>query len=195
MYKLLFILLISALPGFAVDISLGEPSYGGTGCPQGSAAAVLSQDGKSLSLLFDQYVVEAGGISGNLTARKSCNIAVPVHVPQGVSLSVFQVDYRGFNSLPPQSYSQFRVEYFFAGSKGPAYKKTFAGAQQDFFFLSDLIPQNLIVWTPCGEDVILRSNSSLLVRTNRGFDEAFSSVDTADFNSGLLYHIEWQYCV
>jgi len=27
---------------------------------------------------------------------KSCNVAIPVHVPQGFSVSVLQVDYRGF---------------------------------------------------------------------------------------------------
>ena len=41
-------------PVFAVDgITLGEPGYGGTGCPSGSVSATLSPDATSLSLLFD----------------------------------------------------------------------------------------------------------------------------------------------
>lgn len=55
--------------------------------------------------------------------RKTCNIAVPVHVPQGYSVSIFQIDYRGFNSLPYGAYSRFNVEYFFAGTQGPGYEK------------------------------------------------------------------------
>ena len=73
-------------------IALGEPAYGGTGCPSGSVSAALSPDNTSLSLLFDQYVVEAGQSVGRSFDRKSCNIAIPVHVPQGYSVSVMSID-------------------------------------------------------------------------------------------------------
>jgi hypothetical protein len=57
----------------ADDISLGQPGYGGTGCPSGSVSATLSPDSKSLSLLFDSNLVQAGGDSGKSFDRKSCN--------------------------------------------------------------------------------------------------------------------------
>ena len=49
---------------YADDISLGQPGYGGSGCPDASVSATLSPDAKSLSLLFDAYQVEAGGVTG-----------------------------------------------------------------------------------------------------------------------------------
>src|SRR3982750_1792818 len=60
------LILVGGLPTFAHadDISLGQPGYGGTGCPGGSVSATLSPDAKSLSILFDQYQVEAGGDTG-----------------------------------------------------------------------------------------------------------------------------------
>src|SRR5262249_52788568 len=61
------------------DIYLGIPSYGGTGCPAGTASVTLSPDAKALSILFDTYVAEVGGTSGKTLDRKSCNVAVPVH--------------------------------------------------------------------------------------------------------------------
>ncbi len=73
-------------------ITLGTPGYGGTGCPGGSVSATLSPDATSLSLLFDSYVVEAGGDTGKTFDRKACNIAIPVHVPQGMSVSVLAID-------------------------------------------------------------------------------------------------------
>ncbi|HZY67241.1 MAG TPA: DUF4360 domain-containing protein, partial [Devosia sp.] len=85
---------------YADDIALGEPGYGGTGCPDGSASVTLSPDAKSLSILFDEYYVEAGGSTNKSLDRKSCNIAIPVHVPQGLSVSILNIDYRGYNSLP-----------------------------------------------------------------------------------------------
>jgi hypothetical protein len=98
-------MLLSA-PVFADDISLGTPGYGGSGCPVGSVSVTLSPDAKSLSLLFDQYQVAVGGTTGKSFDRKSCNIAIPVHVPQGLSVSVLKIDFRGFNHLPVSATSQ-----------------------------------------------------------------------------------------
>ncbi|WEZ85855.1 DUF4360 domain-containing protein (plasmid) [Rhizobium sp. 32-5/1] len=103
---------------YADDISLGIPGYGGSGCPSNSVSATLSPDAKALSLLFDEYIVQAGGETGKSFDRKTCNVAIPVHVPQGRSVSVLAVDYRGFNQPPRGARSQFNVEYFFAGARG-----------------------------------------------------------------------------
>ena len=62
------------------DIRLGRPGYGGNGCPAGSASATLSPDRKALSIIFDEFMVEAGGSTRRKVSRKSCNIAIPVHV-------------------------------------------------------------------------------------------------------------------
>ena len=110
---------LTATHTYADDISLGQPGYGGNGCPQGSVNTTISPDGKTVSILFDQFSLKAGGLSGRSMDRKSCNVSIPVHVPQGMSVSVFKVDYRGFNSLPQGASSQFNVEYFFAGQQGP----------------------------------------------------------------------------
>ena len=60
MTSLVTLLMLSLAPVQANDdISLGEPGYGGSGCPQGSASTILSPDGKSLSILFDEFMVEA----------------------------------------------------------------------------------------------------------------------------------------
>jgi len=68
-------LLVSTLATTIVhadDISIGMPAYGGNGCPAGTASAVLSPDAKSLSLIFDQFIVEAGGGNRSLE-RNSCS--------------------------------------------------------------------------------------------------------------------------
>lgn len=190
---IVFGMLFSAY-SFADDIYLGNPSYGGTGCPSGTASAALAPDGKSLSILFDSYLIEAGGPTGVMLGRKGCNIAIPVHIPQGLSISIFKVDYRGFNSLPAGAFSRFGVEYFFAGIQGPYYTKTFYGALNSNYTLSNTIAAGAIVWSPCGEDVILRSNSNMLVKTNANYDYALSTVDSADLRAGLVYHLQWRRC-
>src|SRR4051812_46592540 len=72
------------------QVSLGVPSYNGTGCPLGTVSAQLSPDAQSLSIMFGSFVAEAGGMSGRTVDRKACNIAIPVHVPQGYSVSLIK---------------------------------------------------------------------------------------------------------
>ncbi|MBT3981676.1 MAG: DUF4360 domain-containing protein [Bacteriovoracaceae bacterium] len=177
------------------DIQLGLPGYGGTGCPGGSVSATLSPDRKELSLLFDSFVVEAGGgPRARRIARKGCNIAVPVHVPQGLSISIIQVDYRGFVSVPPGGMARFSTEYFFAGTRGPRFRRTFRGGFDNDYFLNNPIGIAALSWSRCGDDVNLRVNASMLVRSNRNKDDALATVDSADFHAGIIYKIQWRRC-
>lgn len=190
---LLFSAMMLGAPAFAADISLGEPGYGGTGCPAGTVSVTLSPDAKSLSLLFDQYQVAVGGDTGKSFNRKSCNIAIPVHVPQGLSVSVMKIDFRGFNHLPQSATSQFNVEYFFAGTRGPSFQKVFRGPLDDDYLINNELTVQAIVWSGCGADVNLRTNSSMRVQTvaNR---EAMASIDSEDIKAGIIYQLQWRSC-
>jgi hypothetical protein len=188
-------LLVASLTSFAQDdIQLGHPAYGGNGCPSGTASVTLSPDAKSLSLIFDQFISEAGPGVGKTIDRKSCNIAVPVHVPQGMSVSVISVDYRGFVSLPSQSLATFSAEYFFAGMRGPLFQRQFAGRSEQEYLVNNTLGVQAVVWSPCGADVNLRVNASMMVRnTNRQID-ALATVDSADISAGIIYQLQWKRC-
>jgi hypothetical protein len=187
----LFMLLFSSLV-LSNDIYLGTPGYGGSGCPAGSASIGLSPDLKSLSIIFDEFIVEAGG--RKRMARKSCNIAIPVHVPQGMSVSIIKVDYRGFISQARGSKSRLSTEYFFAGKRGPKLNRIFKGALEEDFTLTDNLALLAKVWSKCGKSVNLRVNTSLLSRANKFKDETLAMIDSADFKAGLVYHLKWKYC-
>jgi len=190
---LLFSAMMLSAPVFADDISLGEPGYGGTGCPAGSVSVTLSPDAKSLSLLFDEYQVVVGGESGKSFDRKSCNIAIPVHVPQGLSVSILKIDFRGFNHLPRSASSQFNVEYFFAGSKGPSFQRKFRGPIDEDYLINNEITAEAIVWSGCGADVNLRTNSSMRLSSLYN-QEAMASIDSEDVNAAIVYQLQWKKC-
>lgn len=173
-------------------LSLGYPGYGGNGCPAGSASVTLSPDQQSLSILFDQYIVEAG--NGRRLDRKSCNIAIPIRVPQGYSVSIFQVDYRGFNDLPVGARSTFNVEYFFAGGRGVRQSTVFRGPESDEYAITDRLAATAVVWSACGAETNLRVNTSMMVQSNRRGEQAFATVDSADVSAGLIYHLQWRRC-
>ena len=176
------------------DVQLGQPAYGGNGCPAGTASAVLSPDAKELSILFDQYVAQSGGSTGLTLDRKACNVAIPVHVPGGWSVSILAFDYRGFNDLPAGATSRFSVSYFFAGAQGPSYAKIFTGPISEDYLLSNTLAAGAFVWSPCGADTILRTNTSVIAQTNRWQQQTMTTVDSIDIKAGLIYQLQWRRC-
>jgi hypothetical protein len=184
---------VVATAAHADDIALGTPGYGGTGCPDGSASVTLSPDQKSLSILFDNYVVEAGGSTNKAFDRKSCNIAIPVHVPQGLSVSVIAIDYRGYNNIPTGGKTTFNVEYFFAGMQGPTFSKSFNGPLDKDYLIQNQLTAQSMVWSKCGADVNLRTNSSIRVQTTKN-KEALATVDSQDVNAAIIYALQWKKC-
>ncbi|MEN9433619.1 MAG: hypothetical protein RLZZ422_1208 [Pseudomonadota bacterium] len=176
----------------AAAVTLGDPSYGGSGCPAGSASASLSPDGTALSILFDSFSVEAGGPNANVS-RKSCNISIPVKVPNGFSVSLIDADYRGFVDVPKGSSARLDTEYFFAGSQGPKFSSTFTGPFSNSYTKSHQLAASSNIWSACGASVNLRVNSGMMVRAGRGA-EALASVDSADFKSGVVYHVQYRPC-
>lgn len=186
--------LAMGLTAQADDIRLGTPAYGGSGCPAGTASATLSPDRKTLSVLFDEYIAEAGDSNGKRIDRKSCNLAIPVHVPQGYSVSLLQVDYRGYVYAPWGTQARLSVEYFFAGQRGPQFRKTFrSGFDDDYLLTNDLVAR-ATVWSRCGADVNLRINSSMMARSNSWGDDVLATVDSTDVKAGIIYQIQWRRC-
>lgn len=183
-----------SLPAYAQSgLSLGKPGYGGTGCPAGTASVVLSRDKKSLSLRFDRYEVEAGGGSGRSFDRKSCNLSIPLRVPPGLSVAIVSAEYRGVNRLPAGAEAQFRTEYFFAGGRGPVLSRSFEGPLQGRFAFGDRVTARSTVWSACGADVILRTNTSLRVSTT-GRRIASSSIRSQQINTAIVYRLQWRKC-
>lgn len=187
------ILLCASLASAANDIQLGQPEYGGTGCPMGSASVSLSPDQKSISILFDQYVVEAGG--SRAFDRKNCNVAIPVRVPNGYSISVIALDYRGFTGLPAGGRATLSVDYFLAGQgRGTRTSKTFTGPTASDYLKTDSLGLEAVVWSGCGANTILRANTTMLVQSNARREQALATVDSADINAGLVYHLQMRRC-
>lgn len=184
----------SAQASLAQGLRLGTPTYGGNGCPAGTASVSVAPEENAVSILFDQFTTEAGRTTGRSIDRKSCNMTIPVTVPQGYSIALFQADYRGYNAVPQGASNVFEVEYFWAGSRGPRISRTFVGPQNQNFIVTDNLVARTLVWTPCGASVQLRVNANMRSQTNRFNEQTIGTVDSADFSSGMVYHVQWRRC-
>lgn len=183
-----------ATAGNLNDVQLGHVGARGSGCPGGTVDSILSPDKKSLSILFDGFVLEAGPMIGKRMDRKNCTVAIPVHVPNGLSVSLVAVDYRGYNFIPKKAQSQLRVEYFFAGRKGPRFMKTFRGGLDDEYVLQNKLALVANSWSKCGDDVNLRIATSMRLRNSNRHEDAMSTLDSIDLNAGIVYKLQYKKC-
>lgn len=181
----------SAAPNLS-GVKIQNVGYAGNGCPAGSASVVLAPDRKSVSVLFDDYIAEAGGRGQRNFDRKKCDIAFGLKIPSGISVSLIDADYRGFNDLPRGARATFKRDYFFAGSRGPSLNKSWRGARSNDFHIKDRLGVFANVWSACGADVILRSKTAATVRTRPG-REALMMVDSADLTAKTVYRYNFRY--
>jgi hypothetical protein len=176
-------LLATMNPALATSVQIQGASYGGSGCPSGSAGVSVSPDGQELTILFDQFVT----MGNNPTqSRKSCNLSIPIRVPQGFQVSFYDADYRGY--VAPGTTANLRSEYFFAGSRGPVFSRTFNGETN--YNVRDSLATVADVWSACGDSFNMRVNAALAAR---GAGQA--TVDSFDLaHRGLVYHIKYRPC-
>jgi hypothetical protein len=170
----------SISPAMAQQVQILGASYGGNGCPDRSASVSVSPDGQELTILFDKFVAQ-----GNVSAekRKSCNLSIPIKVPQGFQISLYDADYRGY--VAPRTSGNLRAEYFFAGTRGPVFSRTFNGEIN--YNVRDSLATVTDVWSRC---VNMRVNAAM---TASGAGTA--TVDSFDLaHRGLVYHIKYRPC-
>ena len=154
------------------------PAIAGSGCPAGTTDFAITPDGQTLTILFDSYLADPG----NLT----CNVAVPVHVPNGYQVSLMTADYRGF----VEGSAELRRSYFFAGATGPALVTPFKSSAGKEYTERDNLLTMSESFARCGQDVNLRINSRIRTKTSH----SSISVDSLDLNNGMVFHLQYKKC-
>ncbi len=179
------------------QIRLGTPSYGGTGCPGGSASVSITDDQQILSVLFDAFVTEAPSPTGASFDRKSCNLRIPVNVGPGYQVALIAFDYRGFAAIPNGGRGSFEARYAYVGQARPAiFRKNFLPGRADNYSLKNELISTSVDWTPCstGRDLMLTVDANIMSVTNTRREAAMVSIDSVDVSAGLLYALQLRRC-
>lgn len=156
----------------------GKPAIAGSGCKAGTTDYALTPDGQTLSVLFDSYSASSG--------NKSCNLAIPVRVPQGYQVSLLTADYRGF----VKGSASLNRSYFFAGGTGPMLvTPLYSKAGKEYLQRDNMLTMSKTL-SKCGQDVNLRINSRIVPK---GYKSNIS-VDSLDLKNGILFQLKWKKC-
>jgi len=188
-------------------ITMQRPSYGGSGCPQGSVIATLSPAKTTISLIFQTFLLEAGAGADRQT-RKNCDIRLPFRVPDGIRATVVALDYRGYNYLPQGGQAKYQARYYFEAEGLPGRRGgmtirnlTLHGPEDDTYFLSSELRQRRH-WSKCGQDFVLHIGNDVHLKTNSRMEPALSTIDSLDAvgrevrpaDTTVKYHMVWKTC-
>ncbi len=184
-------------------VKLNRPHLGGSGCPEGTVGVTLTPDNKTLSVIFDNYIVQAGRSFNLKRDIKNCSVRVPVEVPAGYQFAVVKLDYRGYNSIPEKAKVSYLTIYSFTDIQTG--KQIGRRIRRQYFFKGPLDEEYTLssdvssepIWSSCGRAVQFGFDTRAIAATNGQGDDVMGTIDSIDASvgtSGVEYHLVWQAC-
>lgn len=183
----------------AADVPVPEAqvvikAINGSGCPAGTAGVTVSPDNSTLTVEYGAYTAQAGGSAGPADARKNCQLVLDVQAPASFTYALFGLDHRGHASLPAGATATIESDYYFQGQTDDVFQShPLRGPYQDDWAVSDSVPDNRLVWAPCGSQRYLNVNTSLQVRAGSGGRASMVTMDSTDV-PGASYRLVWKRC-
>jgi len=177
----------------------GPLTYGGDGCPQGSVAGDLSDDGLAMTLYFDAYSVEVLGGSRRPFAKKTCGLSIPLNIPSGWQFSIVDITYRGLVFLEEDVKAFLTSKYYFMGQPyGPVRETEWVGeVDEDFTVVDSLGVESLNTqwWSPCNVQRNLSLDTTIKANNLRNRD-GYGSIanESTNLNITHIYQLQWRRC-
>ena len=168
-------------------------------CPAGSYSIVVSPDGTSLSVLFDQFTLDSSSGAGGAVRRKVCHISAPLNLPANQSIGVYKVDYRGFAKLAAKQEADLEVQYFLGphdNERGRVFKRKVKGPQEGDFLFTETLGAGQMKRVGCGTAAVLNVDITLILDGAQPGSQAMASLDSTDSARGgsLVYHLDLKKC-
>ncbi len=191
------------------QLSVGQATYAGPGCPTGTMNVAFAPDNLSFSILFDQFVAEAGSGTNQKRDRMACTAVIPFEIPEGMQMEVTRVDFRGFVGIPQGGNAvlhsifnftergerrdgsgpdrdRINIRYRFEGPMAENYEIS-TGAMTDKGMTQSEV-------SPCGGRTRLRIANQLVVKSGRSNETATATIDSIDGSSNAVYYVNWKKC-
>lgn len=183
----------SATCALALVLGSSSAAIAAEACPQGTYSVVNAPDGTSLSILFDAFSLTS---DGGASRSKECSLRVPLNLPEGYSLGVYRVDYRGFAYLQPKQTSELTVDYNLGPrGNGRHFSRKTRGTFDGEFLFTENIGAGLMKRVGCGQEAVLDVTVKLALQGD-GPGDAMTALDSADgaARGGLIYYFDTKKC-
>ncbi|KAK3897752.1 hypothetical protein C8A05DRAFT_19540 [Staphylotrichum tortipilum] len=185
------------------EVQITGLAFAGSGCPAGSVSGQLSSDLTTLTLLYANFVAQAGNNISPSNYRKNCQLNVKLKYPSGWQFSVFKADYRGYAQIPSGDTGTCKATYYFSGDSRQVWLFALAhisstmiikGPFDDNYLKTDQFGVESTVWSPCGVEGLLNINSEVRLSPQDAVKPALLTVDSTDLRFKQIHYLQWQTC-
>ena len=162
----------------------------GNGCPEGSWAGRLSEDGQTFYMRFSAFRPEVTPAIAERSA--SCRISIVVSVPRGLSYQIQRLGYRGYSYLEDGVTAELATTYYFQNdrSRTEQSRTPLKGPLDDIYAIDDR-PVDGGMWSPCGRSETQVLNVQLDVKVRNGNPRRDG---TLELNEALGIRLGWRRC-
>ena len=174
------------------EVRISEVSYEGSGCTPGSAADMVSPDGRAFTLFFSDFGIttEQHGV-----LRKQCRVAMTIEAPIGFEFALVGLDYRGYMDITKKAMLKFSSRMSFHNGNGG--QKIFdfkvkGPLADEFFFPVRTGDQSK--WSGCANrdrPMVLTTEAALQSATGPG---SLVTLDSMDGEFSQRYQLQWRRC-
>ena len=181
--------------GPAERIEIDLVAMAGSGCKPGTADVAISPDNTAFTVIYSDYLAQAGPGVPITDGRKNCQLNVLVEVPNGLTFAIAKADYRGYALLQNGATATQRANYYFQGMSQSTYQSYRLPAPSDGDWINtDQVPVASWVWHPCGALRNLNINTELRVSGGTSKSASYVTMDSTDGSIETIYHIGWKRC-
>lgn len=174
----------------------------GSGCGSAASNASITDDGQTLSLLFDNYGIEIGQGSANPQAtslQKDCRVLIDVDVKAGVQYALQQTDYRGFAAVPASAVAMHRFTQVIPNQPVASMREaTINGPQSGDYAVSVKQKPGRLIYSTCNaKSQTIELLSTLSVQYLRGTTDrtiAMINLDSVDTGLASSFQLSWRPC-
>ncbi|HHL19599.1 MAG TPA: DUF4360 domain-containing protein [Thiothrix sp.] len=179
--------------GAANTVYFTDVIHAGKGCPSGTLDYTITEDGKTLTILFDEYAAELDNLPRRSTKQVACNLALNIHVPSGLAVTLINAEYDGYLDLPWESTAKLMRKYFFSNSNRVRKSTKWKGAISNGYNVKDNLAAFTRNWSNCGEDTILNAHTRMVVKAPAN-TYAIGVVDSLNIGGKVVFHLQYGKC-
>jgi hypothetical protein len=176
------------------NVYIESISYGGTGCPQGTVGTSVSDDRTVFTLIYDMFIASSGSGVPVVENKKSCELNLNFHIPQGFSLSIVNLTNRGYAQLAAGQTGEVKSLVSIGNStKELSFDTDFVGPVVKDYTITDRLSMYGLVWSACGTSVPLHMDNSITIGGNTSVQGQLT-LDSTDGKVSQEYGLIWKRC-
>lgn len=140
-------------PAQSDGLTFSEVVANGSGCPSGTWATSLSDDGKSFTMTFTSFEIEVEPESS--VAAKSCALSVRLRSPRGTSVALKTLRLSGYAFLEQGVTARVSARYWFRGNPiaDPDHDRfEIVGPYDGAYVFHDDLRLEDMVWSTCSRE-------------------------------------------